>query len=47
MYEFIPIYKEEGELFENLIVKIINSKIKYELELDLSNSDKIKLLTDR
>ena len=47
MYEFIPIYNEEGELFENLIVKIINSKIKYELELDLSDNNEIKLLVDR
>jgi len=44
MCEFIPVYKEEGELFEELIIKIINSRIKYELELDLSNMNEIKLL---
>ncbi len=32
MYEFVPIYKEDGELFEDIIVKIINNKIKYEFE---------------
>ena len=47
MYKFIPIYNEKGELFEDLIIKIINNKIKYELELDLSGDHTIKLLTDR
>jgi len=47
MYKFIPIYNEEGELFEDLIIKIINNKIKYDLELDLSDSSNVKLLADR
>ena len=47
MYEFVPIYNAEGESFEKLVVKIINTKLKNELELDLSDTNDIKYLTDR
>lgn len=47
MYKFITHYNEEGELFENLVIKIINSKIKYEFELDLSDRSDVKLTIDR
>jgi len=43
----MPVYNERGELFESILVRIINNKIKNGFEFDFSDKNNIKLLNDR